>query len=137
MRKLVMILAFVLAGNSAMAFQDLQTYRATDELINAMQLEGDTSVRLRQLESYKDFLYTRLNTIELPDIETTPDNDPRLEEYRSLTEFDNYVALIRMRQVSAKSCNATKVHIENSTSRDGGVVPEAVEALKILSALCT
>ncbi|MGE9743373.1 hypothetical protein [Bdellovibrio bacteriovorus] len=137
MRKLVMILAFVLAGNSAMAFQDLQTYRATDELINAMQLEGDTSVRLRQLESYKDFLYSRLNTIELPDIDTTPDTDPRLEEYRSLTEFDNYVALIRMRQVSAKSCNATKVHIENSTSRDGGVVPEAVEALKILSALCT
>ncbi|BEV69437.1 hypothetical protein AB1A81_14135 [Bdellovibrio bacteriovorus] len=137
MRKLVMILAFVLAGNSAMAFQDLQTYRATDELINAMQLEGDTSVRLRQLESYKDFLYSRLNTIELPDIDTTPETDPRLEEYRSLTEFDNYVALIRMRQVSAKSCNATKVHIENSTSRDGGVVPEAVEALKILSALCT
>ncbi|AHZ83467.1 hypothetical protein predicted by Glimmer/Critica [Bdellovibrio bacteriovorus HD100] len=132
-----MILAFVLAGNSAMAFQDLQTYRATDELINAMQLEGDTSVRLRQLESYKDFLYSRLNTIELPDIDTTPETDPRLEEYRSLTEFDNYVALIRMRQVSAKSCNATKVHIENSTSRDGGVVPEAVEALKILSALCT
>lgn len=137
MRKLVMILAFVLAGNSAMAFQDLQTYRATDELINAMQLEGDTTVRLRHLESYKDFLYSRLNTIELPDIETTPDTDPRLEEYRSLTEFDNYVALIRMRQVSAKSCNSTKVHIENSTSRDGGVVPEAVEALKILSALCT
>lgn len=137
MRKLMMILTFLLSSNSALAFQDHLTFRAMDELTQTLQAERDGNMRLRHLESFKDFLYNRLNTIELPDIETTPDNDPRLEEYRSLTEFDSYVSLIRMRQISAKSCNSTKVHIEGTTSRDGGVVPEAVEALKVLSALCT
>lgn len=137
MRKLIMIVTMILMSSSAWAFQDFETYQATDKLIERMQVETNLQRRLRIMDAYKNFLYQRLNTIEIPDLTETPDNDPRLEEYRSLTEFDNYVNLIRMRQVDAKTCTSTKMHIERSTSRDGGVVPEAVEALKILTALCS
>lgn len=135
MRQLVITLALVLSGFNASAFQDPETVQAAENLVSNMQQDSRED-RLSRLESFKEFLYTRLNTIEIPDLNTTSDFDPRIEEYRSLTEFDNYVNLITMRQVTSKACVSTKMHIENSTSPEGGVVPEAVEALKILSALC-
>lgn len=136
MRKLILTLSLVLAASQSLAFEDALTYQATTEVITRMQQEAEMPARLALLNSYKDFLYNRLNTIELPDLDSTPDTDPRLEEYRSLTEFDGYVNLITMRQVTAQTCATTKTRIERSTSREGGVVPEAVEALRVLSALC-
>lgn len=136
MRQFLIYLSIILSAVSASAFQDPITLRASEELIEQMAQEMSPGRRLRQLEEFKDFLYNRLNTIELPDIATTPDEDPRLEEYRSLTEYDGYVNLIRMRDITAKNCMSTKVRIEKSTSRDGVLVPEASAALKILLALC-
>ncbi len=136
MRKLILSLTVFMAAIQSLAFDDNLTLQATNEVITRMQQEDDMSRRLALLNTYKDFLYNRLNTIEIPDLDSTPDTDPRLDEYRSLTEFDGYVNLINMRQVTNQSCVRTKTHIERSTSRDGGLVPEAVEALRILSALC-
>lgn len=136
MRQLILSFFLILAAAPALAFEDTLTYQATAEVITRMQQEAEMPARLALLNSYKDFLYNRLNTIEIPDLETTPDTDPRLEEYRSLTEFDGYINLISMRQVTAQTCASAKTRIERSTSREGGVVPEAVEALRVLSVLC-
>ncbi|WP_253696375.1 hypothetical protein [Bdellovibrio bacteriovorus] len=136
MRKLILMVC-LLASQSSLAFTDSLTLQTADNLIAHLQRQDNVVARLQYLETYKQFLFDRLNTIEIPDLATTPDDHPALEEYRSLTEYDNYVNLIRMKDINASTCQRTRTRIENSTSRDGGLVPEAVEAMKILNALCS
>ncbi|WII72941.1 hypothetical protein QJS83_03530 [Bdellovibrio sp. 22V] len=137
MRQLILALTLVLAAGSAHAFEDAMTIQVTGQLTLRLQQEADPQVRLQLLEKYKEFLFERLNTVELPeDLTSLPDNSPIIEEFRSLTEYDNYINLIRIKTLNERNCQLAKMRIENSTSREGGVVPEAVEALKVLNALC-
>ncbi|MNT12919.1 hypothetical protein D3C72_1478670 [compost metagenome] len=78
------------------------------------------------------------------------DNDPRIEEYSSLTEFSGYLNLIGpsklVRHNSPKfdpakaiealktTCRSARGEIVSNTQ--GAEVPEAIEALKILNSLC-
>lgn len=137
MRQLLMILIVSLAANSVFAFQDAPTHQVTAQLLERMEKTDNKVQRLRDLEKYKDWIYQRLNSIELPEnFISLPDNSPILEEYRSLTEYDNYINLIRMKTVTEKDCAKTAKRIEGSTSREGGLVPEASDALRVLTALC-
>lgn len=137
MRQFLIALSLLVATTSASAFHDSATITVTEKLMLHIEKMEDSQLRLKALEKYKDFLFERLNSIELPDNFMALSNDnPVIEEYRSLTEFDNYINLIRMKEVTAKDCQRTKMRIEASTSREGGMVPEAEVALKVLSALC-
>ncbi|KHD88255.1 MAG: hypothetical protein OM95_09965 [Bdellovibrio sp. ArHS] len=132
-----MLMICLLTSQSVLAFTDSITVQAADNLIVHLQRQENPALRLRDLETFKQFLFQRLNTIEIPDVATTPEDDPAFEEYRSLTEYDNYINLIYMKDITSTSCGRMKIRITNATSREGEiVVPEAAEAMKVLAALC-
>ncbi len=138
MRQLTVALLSLLLGAQAFAFNDRVTVARVEQLKQTLEAEAPQN-RLAHLESFKDFLYNRLNSIELPeDILNTPDNDPRIEEYRSLTEFSGYVNLISAKQLSKASCGNINRDIINTANTQGSEsqASEALAALKILNSLC-
>lgn len=147
MRKLVMILACVMFASNAFAFKDPATVAATRELISRVQRQSTLQEKAATLESFKQFLFNRLNTIEMPENMDDVDamaksNDPRIEEFRSLTEFDTYVGMISIRKINGASCAAARNHIAASTGADqsqldrGEIGSEALMAQEIINAIC-
>lgn len=125
-------------GAQAFAFSDRVTVVRVEQLKQTLEAEAPQN-RLAHLEGFKDFLFNRLNTIEMPeDILNTPDSDPRMEEFRSLTEFSGYVNLISAKQLSKASCGGIHRDIINTAQTQGteSQASEALAALKILSSLC-
>lgn len=137
MRQLIMFIASVLFVNSASAFQDLQTKSMAATVESRMLRTTNTQERLLLLSQYKDFLFQRLNSIELPAFEDLRYGDPLLEEYRSLTEYEGYISLIDLKDVTAKECYRNKVRMQNSAGKTTILPVEARDALKILEALCS
>ncbi len=90
--------------NPLFAFKDEVTLTATSKLIQNFKVQTSPRARLWSLHSYKDFLFHRLNTIEIPNLESADLNDPQLEEYSSLTEYDTYIELINIKELNPKSC---------------------------------
>lgn len=136
MRQLLIILSLFFSCANVYSFQDPITASATNSLITKFQAEGSTIQRLQLLEQYKNFLFKRLNTISFPNLKDTEDSDPQLEEYRSLTEFDGYINLIEMDEITEKNCQNTITHIENAGRTENELAPEATKALGVLTALC-
>lgn len=135
MRQLLTVMALFLSIENAYSFQDPYTKDETQKLIQGFQAQSYQQ-RVDSLQHYKNFLYNRLNRIELPDIDTTSDEDPRFAEYASLTEFDTNVDLI-VNRIGKTSCANIEHEINSKSSRSGDVVvDEATEAVRILSALC-
>ena len=136
MRQLTVAFLSLLLSTQAFAFRDQLTVQRISQLKQTLEAEAPQN-RLAHLEAFKDFMYKRLNTVELPeDILNTPDDDPRIEEYRSLTEFSGYVNLISGKTISAASCRSSRQDIVNTANTQGAEASEAVEALKILNSLC-
>ena len=136
MRQLTVAFLSVIFSVQALAFTDLTTVNRINQLKQRLEAEAPQN-RLVHLESFKDFLYKRLNTIEMPeDILNTPDTDPRMEEFRSLNEFNGYLNLISPKSVTVGSCRSIHQDIVNTVNTQGAEASEAVEAIKILSSLC-
>jgi hypothetical protein len=136
MRQLTVAFLSVIFSVQAFAFHDVTTLSRIEQLKQRLETEAPQN-RLAQLEAFKDFMYRRLNTMPMPeDILNTPDDDPRIEEFRSLTEFSGYVNLIAPKAVTGASCRAARNDIVNSANTQGAEATEAVEALKILNSLC-
>jgi hypothetical protein len=131
-----MFIASVLFVTSASAFQDLQTKSMAASVQSKILRTANTQDRLLLLSQYKDFLFQRLNSIELPAFEDLRYGDPLLEEYRSLTEYEGYISLIDMKDVNSKECYRNKVRLQNSAGKTTVLPSEAREALKMLDALC-
>ena len=117
------------------AFQDRLTVTAVSQLKQGLESEPRQN-RLMRLEAFKDFMFKRLNTILPEDVLNIPDEDPRIEEYRSLTEFSGYVNMISPKELSSLTCRGTHRDLINAASTQGSEGTEAVEALKILTSLC-
>ncbi|GEM_PF-7130630 len=137
MRKLIMFIASVLLVNSANAFQDLQTKSMAATVQSKILRTSNTQDRLLLLSQYKDFLFQRLNSIELPAFEDLRYGDPLLEEYRSLTEYEGYISLIDLKDISSKECYRNKIRLQNSAGKTTVLPSEARDALKILESLCS
>lgn len=142
MRKLITILSIFIMGQSAFAFRDSATISATRELIKELESKTSAAEKSSQLEKFKDFLFKRLNALEIPDLDSSSPDDPRIEEYRSLTEFDSYVGMIEVKNISAKNCAASLAHLKAATGADQssnqtlGLGEEAKLAEEIILSLC-
>lgn len=153
MRQLTVAFLSFIFSIQAFAFNDTTTV----DRINLLKQRLETDAlehRLEHLGIFKDFLYQRLNSDDLmpEDALSLSDNDPRIEEYRSLTEFSGYLNLIGPARVvrrnspkfdSAKSlealkttCRSARQDIVNAVNTQGAEASEAVEALKIVNSLC-
>ncbi|MGZ3770783.1 MAG: hypothetical protein ACXVCP_19655 [Bdellovibrio sp.] len=136
MRQLLTVLAVMLVFQNAYSFQDKLIIDRTKDLL--IEFDGSPQAeRLQYLEQYKDFLYKRLNTINIPNLLNLPDNDPRLLEYGSLTEYDGYIDLINMQHITVESCHKAIKDIQaNGSIGQGKLAAEARIAIKIVTALC-
>lgn len=142
MRKLIFIFMCFTISTNALAFKDEATLAATRELISRLQQQTTVQEKAANLERFKKFLFNRLNTIDVPDITQNSLKDPRIEEYRSLTEFDTYVNMISIKKINASSCAAATAHIRAATGADMSAInsdqqgAEALMAQQIIEALC-
>ncbi|MGZ3745042.1 MAG: hypothetical protein ACXWRA_14795 [Pseudobdellovibrionaceae bacterium] len=135
---LITILALFLAIENAHAFQYFGTKQKTSNLIESFKGKSQQQ-RLELLKSFKDSLHEYIENFELPDINSTPDDDPRLAEYASLTEFEGYLdlALDKLEKTGCKNVSMTSGRIKSSASQSGEEeVDEATLARKILAELC-
>ena len=133
MRKIILAIACTLVASQSFAFKDEAVVRGIETLKARLMLQQPQD-RVATMAKFQDFLYKRLNSIPLPeDILKAPANDPRLEEFKSLQEFEGYVQAIQLRPITAENCQKKAVHFANVAK---GAGPEAKEAYEILRFLC-
>ena len=133
------LIAFLLMiSGSAFALGDSVTVRKIAEFKSVLRAEKDKAKRLEQLEVFKDFLFDRLQTVELPD------SDQRRADFAELNEFESNIFLFRFKTVDTASCrlNWRRVTTANAIKRDYDDLSELVsapstrEALEILKLIC-
>lgn len=139
MRQLLktLLIAGLLTPHLARAFNDAPSVQAVTETKSLIMSTKNSEARKHLLWSLRKAINTRLNTIEIPDISQVQVNDPRVEDYRSLTEFEGYLDLISLTRLNEKECRRAQVRVEASSSTNGFVSKEARYALELLQALCT
>lgn len=137
MRALISFL-LIFTSLNALAFADTVTNEKTEILKLQLRSEPDKAKRLEIFENYRDFLFERLQTVELP---KTPSER---EGFRELNEFEANIFMIRLDGVTKMACvmNAKKITIANAMNRnfkdesDIKLPPAALETLEILKAIC-
>lgn len=137
MRQLILFIVSTMFLTSAFAFQDVQTQKMAIHVQMKIRQTSDSDERMLLLAQYRDFLFQRLNSIPLPEFEDLRYDDPALENYRSLTEYEGYISLINLKNINSRECHRNKVRLQNSAGRTPVQPLEAEEALKILAALCS
>lgn len=137
MRQLILFIFTTMFLTSAFAFQDVQTQKMAIHVQMKMRQTSDSNERMLLLAQYRDFLFQRLNSIPLPEFEDLRYDDPVLEDYRSLTEYEGYISLIDLKNINSRECHRNKARLQNSVGRTPVQPPEAEEAIKILAALCS
>jgi hypothetical protein len=137
MRQLTVIFLSLIFSFQAFAFHDPVTIGRIKQLKERLESEAPQN-RLAHFESFKRFMFKRLNSPDLmpEDSLSIPDGDPRLDEYASLTEFSGYVNLISPKEVTNASCHSVHQDLANTVKSQGEETPEAVEAVKIIGSLC-
>lgn len=134
----LMIATLLLISMNAWALSD-QAFRKNIEtfLVNLKQ-ERTLQQKEQAFEKFQDELFDRINSFDVAVLEKDADifDINELEDFRSLNELQGYLDLIVVKDLNSEGCKTTKDKIEASASKEGGVVPEAVEALKILASLC-
>lgn len=134
----LIISTLLLVSLNAWAVSDAPTRKNTEAFIKALKQERTVDKKLELFSEFKDDLFNRIISFEIEKIENKNDifSIDQKEAFRSLNEFEGYLDLITIKTFSKEDCKSTKENIETSASKESGVVPEAVESLKILSALC-
>jgi len=135
-----LIITLLFSFSSAKAFNDkailalIETTKITVNKLSSDQL------RIAELKRFKDKLHGRLSEFDLPYVESMDDDDPRLSEIASLTEFEVYMDQINFsRRISAKACydSASRIHFHRGRSDSVKSIPnEALKALEILEMFC-
>ncbi len=141
MHKLILIISFLLGSSTGWAFSDSATNTQLDRTIQALKLESRVDKKARHLEAFRNFLYQRLNTIDLALIEANPD------DFASLNEFYGFIGQIDGKELSATACRKTRDNMlrlfrDNGLSQEAAdqlptsQFPAATESLRLLNALC-
>lgn len=134
----LIISSLLLVSLNVWALADAPTRKNTEVLIKALKQERSVEKKLELFNEFKDDVFDRIISFEIEKIENKNDifSIDQKEAFRSLNEFEGYLDLITTTTFTKEDCTSTKEDIETSASKESGVVPEAVEALKVLSALC-
>lgn len=136
--KKLTVAVVIIFATQANAFSDKQTL----EQINNLRIKSAATQNMRErqilLENLKLFMFQKLSTMELPDLMTVSMQDPRIEEYRSLTEFDNYISMINVKNLNKENCanEANRIEAAQSNTEEVTRGVEAKLALLILGSLC-
>ncbi|MNK11924.1 hypothetical protein D3C87_299750 [compost metagenome] len=142
MRQLIKpIMAFVLMAPSlSWSLSDPVTQLAAEKIQAEIQADKTQFGRMEKLSELKQFVNHRLNTIELPpDLLKVRDDDPILESFRSLNEFEGYLDLISMTRIHGQNCAKAEIKVLAATAgKDSNYVsPEAQVALDLLKSICS
>lgn len=137
MRQLIKTLLTValLSPSFGWAFTDPATLMAVEVAHQEMREARQFSTRMSSLAALRKLVNERLNTIDLPNPLSLPDNDPRIENFRSLNEFEGYLDLMITRRVSIGDCSQIAQNIRSSSSK-AQVAAEAQTALDLLKSAC-
>lgn len=133
-----LIALLLLVSNAAFAFSDSVTNQKIVAFKSILRAEKDKSKRLEQLETFKDFLFDRMQAIELPK------NEKERADFAELNEFESNVFMFRFKIVDTETCrlNWRKVTTANAVKRDYNDIgeltsdPSTKEALEILKLIC-
>ena len=146
MRQLLILLSFVAATSSALAFQDVPVRQQMAKMAAQMPQQSEKD-RLASLQSFKDFVYNEMNTYQgLPDIMTATDAQlaepataARIKDFASLSEFSVYVDNIDITAINANTCLRAQMQIVGAANVEAADLgSEAKDALQILVDLgCT
>lgn len=128
----------LLISTSSWAVTDGPMRKSIDTFVKTAQQERSASQKIQMLKDFKQALYNRIDSFDLTEQELKKElvAGDKNEAFRSLNEFEGYIDLIPTDKFKTEDCKRIKNEIETSASKEAGVVPEAVDALKILSSLC-
>jgi hypothetical protein len=141
MRKLILIIICLFTSLQTLAFKDVLTTTATQNLIRKLNGPLNKNEKFKTFKAFKVFLSHHLESFDLPDINLESSKDPEFEEYRSLTEFETYLDLIQP-QKNKINClsNIDRINIAGSTAsfemNEKNAAPEARLAHEVVRALC-
>lgn len=138
MRAIGLLLLFSLSATAASAFTDPVTVQRTAAFKSSLRAEKDKAKRLELLEGFKDFLFDRLQTMDLPQTAR------QRADFAALNDFENNVFMFRFKTVDRASCvaNWRKITTANAIKREYNdaseitAAPSTKEALEILKLLC-
>lgn len=141
MRQLIksLVAVVVMVPSFSWALSDQMILNAYDRAQAQIVMSNSLEERVAKLEEFRHLVNLRLNSIDLPeDVLMAADNDPRIESFRSLNEFEGYLDLISMRKVHEQSCARAEVKVVASSAgkQEGYVSQEARMALDLLKTLC-
>lgn len=140
MRQLKLIILGLVFTAKAFAFHDPKIFSTVSDVLKKLPLQTTIQERANTLDQLKESLFQKLSSIQLPNIDQMSESDPRLEEYRSLTEFDTYVEMIKSEDLTVKNCEALVAHLNSAAqshlTASKATPPELDLAQKIALAAC-
>ena len=137
MRQLInktLVLA-VFIPNLAWSFSDPVTLMAVEVAHQEISQATQFSAKMQSVLHLRKLVNERLNTIDMPNPLTLADNDPRIENFRSLNEFEGYLDLMVGQRVNVRDCTKLATNI-TSAAVNTQASSEAQIALGLLKAVC-
>ena len=136
MRQLIkkFLILVILAPQLAWSFTDEATMMGIEVAKQEINQSEHFAVRMKALLALNDLVQERLVTIDASDFDVLPYNHPRIENYRSLTEFKGYLQSVVGQRSNVQDCPVLKSRIINASK--GGVYAEGKIALDLLEAAC-
>jgi hypothetical protein len=119
----------------AWSFSDPVTMMAVEVAHQEIQQATRFSTKMRSILHLRKLVNERLNTMDIPNPLLLANNDPRLEDFRSLNEFEGYLDLMVSQRVNADDCSRLAAQIRMSAVNTRAS-SEAQVALDLLKAIC-
>lgn len=119
----------------AWSFTDPVTVMAVEVAHQEIQQATRFSTKMQAVFHLRKLVNERLNTIDIPNPLALQDNDPRLEDFRSLNEFEGYLDLMVGQRMNIKDCANIGANIR-SAAVSTQASSESKVALDLLKAVC-
>ena len=138
MRPLILAVLLMFGAPSAFATTDAVTNQALATLKARLAADKTPAGRLALVESFKDFLFDRLQTVPLDESEAGK------EAFARLNEIESYVFMMKFEKLSPAECAHAYSRISTSSATNLDYESESqinpskpgVEALQLLKAIC-
>lgn len=138
MRPLILAALLVFTFSAAHATPDAVTNQAISSLREKIAADKTPAGRVALLESFKDFLFARLQSIPIDE------TDAGKDAFARLNEFESYVFMMKMEKLSQGECAAAYSRISTSSATNLNYENESqinqskpgIEALQLLKAVC-